>query len=703
MWRYVLNVVARDCALAALLAGLATAQILDQQIEEVVYPNHGGCTYFSPGRAGQFGLSAAEDMQAMAKRAKATRSVMSTIPRPRSAALPFRAKSSDTPVAGGTLAACSGIDDCVQRAAQAAGIPMGQLTTDAEFLRRVRLDLTGRIPTREEVVRFLADTSPDKRRALVDSLLATPEWADRWAIFLGDLFRNKQFGRAGNSYHTRDALHLYLRDSLRINKAYDQLARELLAAEGVNDGRTYPSAYTDSVKFKAVFADLESNPVQASPVGFMVNARTPGGPMQDTYDTLAYVTARDFLGIADMDCVLCHDGEGRLDSLSAWGSHATRLDAWGLSAFFSELPPGRSWRKRVKAPNGRNVPLKYFTVRDRQSDLGADGRQGYYIALTKGGNRPDRVHEERLVTPVYPFAQSQVSPYLRLREQIGLYVTGDPQFARAAVNYIWREFFARGIVEPPDQFDVSRLDPANLPAGEWGIQPSHPALLEWLAKEFAKNGFDLRWLMGEIVTSQTYQLSSRYEGVFNPQYEQYFVRHQATRLSAEEIHDAILIATGQRAQYNISPTLRGLQFAMQFPTVINVPKERARHGRGARELMQSFLPGDRQETKRSSTSSPLQALNLMNNPFVDISIDNAAKSSDKKLLRPLDGTLFVLQAETQDVEAIVTGLYLTALGRYPVNQELATAVEHIGEKNTGMRYKDLLWALCNRAEFYTNY
>ncbi|MCY4189287.1 MAG: DUF1549 domain-containing protein, partial [Bryobacterales bacterium] len=288
MRRYLLNVAVRGCALAALLAGLATAQILDQQIEAVVYPDHGDCTYFGPGRAGQFGLSAVEDMQAMAKRAKATRSVMSMIPRPRSAALPFRAKSSATPVTG-ALAPCNGIDDCVQRAARVAGIPMGQLTTDAEFLRRARLDLTGRIPTREEVVRFLTDTSADKRRALVNSLLATPEWADRWAMFFGDLFRNTKFGRAGNNYHTRDALHLYLRDSLRVNQAYDRLARELLSAEGVNDGRTYPSAYADFAESQAIYGDLESNPVQASPVGFVVNARTPGGPTQDTYDTLAYV------------------------------------------------------------------------------------------------------------------------------------------------------------------------------------------------------------------------------------------------------------------------------------------------------------------------------------------------------------------------------------------------------------------------------
>ena len=692
MKRHMLGITASNCALVMLLAGVGLAQAPAWQVQEEVFPNHSGCTYFSPGRAGYLGLQAGEDIQAMATRAKDTHDLLATIPRPRSTARPFHLPDRQTPVAS-SMATCPGIDDCVQRVAQQAGIPLADLTTDAEFLRRVRLDLTGRIPTREEVVIFLADSTPDKRARLVDTLLGMPEWADRWAMFLGDLYKNTMADRNGSRYHARDSLHLYLRNSLRANKPYDQMVRELLSAEGVSDGRDYPSKYPEpqDKEYKKIYNNLKKYPVRASPVGYVIGGRTRGGPPQDTYDTMAYITSRDFLGISTMDCILCHDGEGRLEgSNSAWGLRAKRLEAWGMAAFFSQI--NRNWRPRVRRP-GKAISVRYFVVEDVKRGQGKGtegGAAGYYLAWTEGGNRPTRAYEPRRVVPAYPFAQGvAVNPKLRLREQIGLYVTSDPQFARAAVNYVWREFFARGIVEPADQFDLDRLDPASLPEGQ-ELQPSHPGLLEWLANGFRESGFDLKWLMREITTSQTYQLSSRYEGVFNPLYERYFVRHNATRLTAEQAHDAILIATGTRARYKASAALGDVQFAMQFPDVVGVPAGKDTDV-GVQNLLQVFLPGDRQETPRSRESSPLQALSLMNTPFVLKSLDTG-------------GTLAELVDKPDD--ELVTGLYLSAFSRSPTSEELAMFSKHLAGAPKGKRMewsKDLLWALLNRAEFYTKY
>ena len=684
------------CALAILLAGPAMAQGLDP-IGESSIPDHGGCTFFNRGQAGRFDWSHSEDLRAMTARAMATRDAMIMIPEPRSASAPFRLQRYQTPAASGATS-CEGIDACVEQTARAAGIPLAGLTTDAEFLRRARLDLTGRIPTRHEVASFLADPSENKRLTLVDSLLGMPEWADRWTLFFGDLFRNTVRTEGVNRYeHGRDSLHLYLLESLRANKPYDQMAQEMLAAEGTSDGREYSDSFANFDEYHRAFRDLESYPVQASPVGYVVGARTPGGPAQDTYDTLAYRAARDFLGISTMDCVLCHDGEGRLDGVSAWGARATRLQAWGLAAFFSDLPNIRRWRPRVDR-DGRRVPVRYYVIRDLPSTSGGnegDGADsGRYVAWTEGGNRPDRHYEERRVAPAYPFARSAVSSQLRLRQQVGLYLTKDPQFARAAVNYVWREFFARGLVEPADQFDPDRLDPANPPAAAWDIQPSHPELLEWLADGFAANGFDLKWLMREIVTSQTYQLSSRYDGVFNPQYERFFVRHNARRLSAEQIHDAIVIAGGNSASYDVSPTFQDVPLAMQFPDVNDVISGKGRNAVGARDLLAAFLPGDRRQTPRSDAESPLQALNLMNNVFV---LRRAAYNANQ-------GTLAELIAEPDD--GLVKGMYLSALGRPPSADELATAVGYLGDgrrRSRPDRAEDLMWALFNRTEFYTNY
>lgn len=688
-------------ALAAVLVGSVSlaADDLEWEAPDGSFPDHGGCTYFGPREGVSAFQTAADDLTAMKMRTWETKRVLAMIPRSQSKGLPVRAAGGG----GASSGACSGIDDCIQKTADAAGVPLTFLTGDTEFLRRVRLDLTGRIPTPDEVLAFLADTSPNKRERLVDRLLETPEWADRWAMFFGDHFRNTRVTAQVNRYpNGRDSFHLYLLDSLQKNKPYDQMAREMIAAEGTSDGRTYPDRYTDFQHFQSTYNNYASNPVRASPVGYVVGGRTTGGPIQDTYDTLAFITARDFLGVSLMDCVLCHDGAGHLDDLSVWGANAKRLEGWSLAAFFSDVPRYQAWRTPGRLlpnnPNtGRRVNANYYILRDLNRGqimrTNAGDTAGEYLAQTQGGNRPDRQHTEAYVQPSYPFEGSAtVLPGMSLRRQAGEHLTADPQFARAAANYIWRSFFSRGIVEPADQFDLARLDPGSPPPSGWGVQPSHPMLLEWLADGFSKSRFNLKWLMREITTSNTYQLSSRYDGVFNPLYEQYFVRHQVKRLSAEQVHDAIMMASGRYASYNISRALRGVQYAMRFPDVVNVPPGNGSRGRDARMLLQSFTPGDREETKRSVEGSPLQALNLMNNAFVLQRIaPNAPTGTLAESLKMAD-------------DALVANLYLSVLSRHPTQEETAFAVQHLQEgSNRGARAADLMWALFNKTDFYFNY
>ena len=496
-------------AASVLLTAPASAEDLAWEATDGSFPDHGSCTYLDPPGGISPHRTAAHDYAAMWQRAKDTYRVLAMIPEPRRAVLPGRAGSSEgePPPA----LECSGIDPCIEQTAAAAGVPLASLTTDVEFLRRATLDLTGRIPDPDDLVAFQLSTDPAKRSQAAQELLERPEWADRWAKFFGDLYRNTRVTAAGNRYpDTRDSFHLFLLESLQQNKPYDQMAREILAAEGTSDGRTYPDHYTDYEHYRSTYGDFEGNPAKASAVAYIVGGRTFGGPVQDTYDTLAFITARDFLGISTMDCILCHDGAGHLEGLSHWGTEAKRYDGWSLAAFFSDIRQHQKWRvPKNTLPNrpngGRRVKPAYTFIYDLpagQTEVTRGGNiAGEYLAQTAGGNRPDRVNDERFVMPSYPFNQSAipVDRTLRLREQLGRRLTQDPQFARAIVNYIWREFFSRGIVEPPDQFDLNRLDPANPPKGGMGIQPSHPRLLEWLADAFRDSGFDLKWLMAEIV------------------------------------------------------------------------------------------------------------------------------------------------------------------------------------------------------------
>jgi hypothetical protein len=289
----------------------------------------------------------------------------------------------------------------------------------------------------------------------------------------------------------------------------------MVASSGPADGRTYPSEYATYEQYQQITNDYQGNPVKPTGGSYIVGGLTTGGPIQDTYDALAAVTARDFLGISHMDCILCHDGKGHLDSLSVWGATAKRAAGWGLAAFFSKTVLTRP-RRLPAAPEGQ-PPLRprYWII--------ADNTRGAYRLNTTTGNRPARQPANDaaavVVDPVYAFSAGKPSAGEPYTQALGRLLTADKQFARATVNYVWREFFGRGIVEPADQFDLARLDPASPPPDPWTIQPSHPELLEFLSGEFIEHGFDLKWLMSAIANSEAYQLSSRYGGVWNPTYE----------------------------------------------------------------------------------------------------------------------------------------------------------------------------------------
>src|SRR5262245_16506897 len=189
------------------------------------------------------------------------------------------------------------IDDSIFGRMASAGIQSAPLTSDAEFLRRVTLDLTGRIPSGEEVQAFLGDTNPSKRDLKVDALIGSPEFVDKWTMFFGDLFRVDAQSPAVNRYIPgRDAFYLYVKDAVARNKPYDQIARDLISDSG------------DS------FAQGEVNWSLGSVVG--------GGPAQDTYDGHAVNLASMFLGINAVDCLLCHDGARHLDTVNLWGSRS---------------------------------------------------------------------------------------------------------------------------------------------------------------------------------------------------------------------------------------------------------------------------------------------------------------------------------------------------------------------------------------------
>jgi len=194
---------------------------------------------------------------------------------------------------------------------QAAGVTPAGTTNDYEFIRRATLDLTGRIPTPDAVLSFANSTSATKRVELVTTLLASPGWVDKWTMFYGDLFQNNSVNSQIKRFPAGvQAFYTYIKTSLQNNKPYDRMVRELISAQG---GDTYTQGE----------------------LNWIIGGVVTGGPVQDDFDQQTAYMADTFLGIYHVNCLLCHNGRGHLDTVNLWGDQQTRSKAWGLSSFRS--------------------------------------------------------------------------------------------------------------------------------------------------------------------------------------------------------------------------------------------------------------------------------------------------------------------------------------------------------------------------------
>ncbi len=203
--------------------------------------------------------------------------------------------------------------------------------------------------------------------------------------------------------------------------------------------------------------------------------------------------------------------------------------------------------------------------------------------------------------------------------------------------------------------------------------------------------------MAEIVNSDAYQLSSRYDGAWSPSYEPYLARHPARRLDAEALFDAVTVATGAVINLPIpgqtQQALGNLQFAMQLPDVQNMPTAARNRPEGSlvNDFLDAFFRGDREQSARSSEISILQALHLMNNPLVTERIEaSAARGLYSRWLSRSDEELAQL-------------LYLQTLTRPATPEELGQAVSFLRSGDRRQRVEDLAWTLLNKVDFVFNY
>jgi hypothetical protein len=377
-----------------------------------------------------------------------------------------------------------------------ANVAPAPLANDAAFLRRVCLDLTGTIATYDEAVAFLADGSANKRQKLIDRLLEDSRYAQHQA----DLWDLILFGRNPPGYGTdkRDGIQRWLREQFAQNRPYDQWVRELLKAEG-NSAEQGPPLY---------YVQYRNQP-----------------------EDLNEVVTQTFLGV-QMQCARCHD-----HPYEPW----TQLDFYGMAAFFARLQV---------VETGKADGLTKFMIGEKSTgDVLFTGPAKNQQPGKKGDPvKPKFLLGDALAEPPLPegFKEPKLEnnkpPPARQfsrKDQFAEWLTGEsnPFFAKAIANRVWAQHFGRGIVHP-----VDNMSPSN--------KPSHPELLEALTTWLVQHKFDLKAYVRELVSSRTYQLSSRHtprdeaRGLISQSEMATFHHARSRPLSAEELIESWRVATG---------------------------------------------------------------------------------------------------------------------------------------------------------------
>jgi hypothetical protein len=498
----------------------------------------------------------------------------------------------------------------VQARWKAANVKPAPVADDAEFLRRVYLDIAGRIPRVQEIHQFLQDKRPDKRFLLIDKLLEDHGYVGNFTNIWRDLMipqANNQFAQAFGPQ-----MEAWLGRKLRENVPYDKIVRELLTADPIgNRGIVRPGQQRQVSTDPAVLAFYQANELKP--------------------ENLASSTSRIFLGVR-LECAQCHD-----HPFAAF----TRDQFWQYAAFFAGIRP-------FQQQQGRFQPASYDP-------------SIYEIKIPN--SKPERTVKAKFLDGKDPKFAKDVDARALLAEWMT--AADNPFFAKAAVNRLWAHFFGLGIIDPVDE-----PNPDN--------PPSHPELLDELAKQFALNKFDLKYLIKAIAYSDAYQRTSRQTHPTQAD-PRLFARMSVKGLSPEQLYDSLVLAVGYRdpnTTFNrgfVGNRFFGLQgeFRTKF----------ANHADKRTEFQTSIL----------------QALSMMNGSFT-------ADATSVTRSNTLAG---VIDSPFMDTEGKLNALFLASLGRKMHPAEVSRLVRYVDKGgpsgDSAKALSDVFWALLNSSEFMFNH
>jgi hypothetical protein len=529
---------------------------------------------------------------------------------------------------------------------------------DAEFLRRVTLDVIGTLPTPGEVRAFLDDGSPGKRAKKIDELLAHPMHAALWATRYLDITGCDVAALEGpDDLRPRRARlwHDWFRKRFAANVPYDEVARGVLCASSRGGEDASAWARGEAERLVALKAGADTD-YPDRPGLDLFWRRFVNGEFSPV-EPLSERVAAAFLGVR-IECAQCHKHPfDRWTQADYRGFANVVADVrFGLSPEGLAAAAGLLEGRRRSDPSGALPPiprLREVYVSDRPSRRLADPATGRPL--------PPRA----LGGPVLP---ADGDP----RAALFAWLTApdNPYFARSFVNRVWAVYFGVGLVDPVDGFSVAN-------------PPSNPRLLDALAADFVAHGYDIRRLERTVLTSAAYQRSSA-PAAGNRDDRGNFARSVPRPMMAEVLVDALDAALGVPGDFGPD--------APKGARAIEVATNRAR----SPDLARAFRVFGRPERaavcdcERPKAPALPQSLFLM----TDTALLGKLKAGRVRALAGSD----LCNAEA------VEELFLAALSRFPSDDEARAALDHLrASPDRASGLADVLWALINTREFVLNH
>ena len=639
------------------------------------------------------------------------------------------------------------VDELVVQKLRKLGVVPSDTCSDAEFLRRVKLDLTGTLPTSAEVKAFIADNTTDKRAKMIDALLETPAYAAWWATKLCDFTGNND-QQVNNILPTMKGMRTpaskawydWIHRRIENNEPYDKLVEGIVTAKSIQPGQSYQDyckSMCDVYKGEKSFADFEQMPYYW--------ARRDFRQVEPRAINFAYA----FLGIR-IQCAQCHK-----HPFDQW----SKDDFAQFTGFFSQATaatnrPPAQYRKdydKILAALDIDKSLRGNQMRRELSKKVEEGKvvpfNIIYINKRTAVNR-NRNKKTPAKSPTAKLLGSdvvQLNDYDDARVPLMEWLRSEsnPYFAAAFVNRVWAAYFNRGIVEPPD--DMSLANP-----------PANKPLLSYLARGFRENDFDMKWVHRTVLNSDTYQ-RSWVPNDTNVKDESNFSHAIPRRLPAEVVYDAIVQATASNEKAEqLQTDLAGRAIAIPGAngqnrnTAGNASFALTVFGRSTREsncdcdramdpsLLQTvYLQNDRDiqtmliardswvETlvrkyqPRPTSRTPQRPKNydqLVSNFRAKIT-KLRERGADKKMIQQQQKRLqqFIARYKTPepkqkanyenfDAKQLIEEAYLKSVSRSPNDEEMARCEQHVSSSDNPVdAIKDILWALLNTKEFIVNH